>query len=389
MKRALIIGGGFAGCAAAHQLDILGDWDVTIVEKGGYLGAGNRTMYYSGHPYTFGPRHFLTQREELFDFLNRYVPMRKCSEHQFKTYVASDDRFYNYPIHFDDVALMPERDQIYQQLDEVQSTLLHDQKLLEKNLQNEQMMGPGGAKNLEEFWKKSVGDILYTKFIENYSKKMWMVDDNTLIDDFSWSPKGVALKRGPKEAWDTAISAYPIALNGYDDYFDISTANAKVLLNTEISHFDIQNKSVSFLGSEEKFDIIVNTISPDTLFDFCFGELPFIGRDIELALLPVEYALPENVYFAYYAGNEPYTRIVEYKKFTQYKSKNTLISLEYVSKNGKHYPVPFKKEISRAQQYKDLMPDGVFSIGRAGSYEYKVDIDDTIGQAFEIKEKIK
>ena len=40
-------------------------------------------------------------------------------------------------------------------------------------------------------------------------------------------PKGVQYIR---ELWDTAISAYPIAFNGYDDYFKIATEDAKVHL---------------------------------------------------------------------------------------------------------------------------------------------------------------
>ena len=43
MKTALVIGGGFAGCAAAHQLALMGGWDVTLVEALPYLGAGVRT----------------------------------------------------------------------------------------------------------------------------------------------------------------------------------------------------------------------------------------------------------------------------------------------------------------------------------------------------------
>ena len=39
----------------------------------------------------------------------------------------------------------------------------------------------------------------------------------------------------------------------------------------------------------------------------------------------------------------------------------------------------------KAQKYFELMPKGVFSIGRAGSYRYLVDIDDCIEQAFELK----
>ena len=33
VKSALIIGGGFAGCAAAHQLELIGGFDVTLVES--------------------------------------------------------------------------------------------------------------------------------------------------------------------------------------------------------------------------------------------------------------------------------------------------------------------------------------------------------------------
>ena len=73
MKKALIIGGGFAGCAAAHQLELLGDWDVTIVEKAPFLGAGVRTSWYGGHPYTFGPRHFLTPYNEVYEYLNKII----------------------------------------------------------------------------------------------------------------------------------------------------------------------------------------------------------------------------------------------------------------------------------------------------------------------------
>jgi UDP-galactopyranose mutase len=35
------------------------------------------------------------------------------------------------------------------------------------------------------------------------------------------------------------------------------------------------------------------------------------------------------------------------------------------------------------------MPDGVFSIGRAGSYDYAVDIDDCIVQALDIGSLLK
>ena len=99
MKKVLIVGGGFAGCSAAHILHKNKNLKITLVEKNSFLGAGVRTFFYGGHPYTFGPRHFLTQNRKVFEYLNKIVPMRKCSEHEFITYVEKDNQFYNYPLH--------------------------------------------------------------------------------------------------------------------------------------------------------------------------------------------------------------------------------------------------------------------------------------------------
>jgi UDP-galactopyranose mutase len=369
-KKVLIIGGGFAGCASAHALSFKENFDVTLIEQASVLGAGVRTYFMGGHPYTFGPRHFLTKKEWIFDYLNKYIPLRRCNEHQFVTYVEKDSNFYSYPIHEDDIVKMPESNLIYDQLAETESV----------KIQN--------SKNLEEYWINSVGKVLYDKFINEYSKKMWNVEDNKIIDDFGWSPKGATLKKGPRAAWDIAISAYPIALDGYNQYFEIATKGAEVLLNTNISKFDIINKSIEVNGINLKFDIIINTISPDILFEFCFGKLPYMGRDLIKLILPIENALPKDVYFSYYAGDEAFTRVVEYKKLSGYKSKSTLIGIEFPSSNGRHYPMPFLSEYERADKYFNLMPDGVFSIGRAGSYRYQVDIDDCIEQAFDIVNKL-
>jgi len=50
--------------------------------------------------------------------------------------------------------------------------------------------------------------------------------------------------------------------------------------------------------------------------------------------------------------------------------------------------MPFTSEQRRAEQYFGDMPTGVFSIGRAGSYLYGIDIDDCIRQALIMAEQI-
>lgn len=371
MKKALCIGGGIAGCTAAHQLALMGGWDVTVIERAPFLGAGLRTNWWGGHPYTFGPRHFLTQNEAVYNFFDKYCPLRRCNEHEFLTYIEADQAFYNFPINEDDIQLMPDKERIFQEL-------------AERNPVDIQT-----AKNLEEYWAASVGQRLYEKYVKTYTEKMWMIDSCTSFDTFNWSPKGVAMKKGPRACWDTALSAYPYAADGYNQYFGLGTAEARVLLSTSISRFDIPNKTVWFNGEKHTYDIIINSACPDELFDRCFGELPAIGRDFHKIVLPMEHCFPENVFFLYYANSEEFTRIVEYKKFTKHESPTTLIGLEFPSMNGKYYPIPTKAAQAQCQKYFDLMPDGVWSIGRMGSYRYHVDVDDTIEQMMKVIEELK
>ena len=86
------------------------------------------------------------------------------------------------------------------------------------------------------------------------------------------------LKSGPKEAWDVAISAYPKALNGYNDYFEMSVHETNLYLNGLIDNFDIENKKIHIDGEWHEYDIIINTISPDILFDFTLRRTSFYWK---------------------------------------------------------------------------------------------------------------
>ncbi|OVE81267.1 UDP-galactopyranose mutase [bacterium K02(2017)] len=370
MKKVLIIGGGFAGLSAGHILSMQGGWDITLIEAAPFLGGGCKTHFYGGHPYTLGPRHFLTPHEHLYEFLNKYVPMRKIPEHEFLTYIEKDPGFYNFPIHKDDIADMPDKEKIYSELE--------CRKPAEK------------ATNLEEYWKSSVGETLFEKFINGYTKKMWQIDSCTEFDQFKWSEKGVALKEGPKAAWNEAISAFPLAMNGYDDYFDVAARDLNVHLNTWIEDFDLENSKVKVDGQWHQYDIIINSISPEIVMKNAFGPLKWVGRDLFKIVLPVKEVFPENVYFLYYANQEPFTRIVEYKKFytADKDSPTTLICLEIPSDANKLYPMPMTKYQDQAQKYFDVMPKNVFNVGRAGTYRY-IDVDDCIEQAMELGKNLK
>ena len=96
-----------------------------------------------------------------------------------------------------------------------------------------------GAKNFEEYWIASVGETLYNKFVNKYTKKMWLVDQNSEIDTFSWSPKGVALKEGNAAAWEGSYSGYPYAADGYN--FTLSLVLDVKVFDHDVTK-DIQKK---------------------------------------------------------------------------------------------------------------------------------------------------
>jgi UDP-galactopyranose mutase len=383
MKKALVIGGGFGGCTAVHQLKSK-DWHVTLVHPSDQLGGGVRTRLISGHPVTYGPRHFLTHNESTYSYLSSHVPLRRCQEHQFITYVDEDSQFYSYPIHEDDIPRMPDHQRIFSELSSLEAKFREAKYSLTVGNTSSQ----SSATDYEDFWKKSIGQTLYQKFIDKYTKKMWMIDDNRVIDDFSWSPKGVAIKRGPREGWDTAISAYPIASDGYNLFFDSAKQKADLFIKGTVSHVEPGTLTASILNHSHSFDLIINTAPLDEIFNSKLGSLEYVGRDIEYVVLPTEYTLPKDVYFAYYAGSEAYTRVVEYKKFTKHSSPNTIISLEYPSRNGKYYPMPVASQRELHQRYKAACHHNFHNVGRIALYNYRYDIDDVIEQVLDVVDSV-
>ena len=385
MKKALIIGGGFGGCTAIHQLHKLGDWDITLVEPSKKLGGGVRTNFRAGHPHTMGPRHFLTQNHSVFEYLNNHLKLRLCKEHQFLSFVDDDSNFYNYPIHYDDIPRMPNNKQIFSEIEQLEDSY----KNAQFNLTTGSPKLENSSNNYEDFWIRSIGPSLYKKFVEDYTKKMWVINDNKEIDDFSWSPKGVAIKKGPRAGWDTAISAYPEANDGYNKFFDNALLKVNQHYQTIVKSVNHNSLIANINGEQLKYDLIINTAPLDDLYNDFHGKLKYIGRRIEFVILPTEYCLPENVYFTYYTGKEDYTRIVEYKKFSQYKSANTLISLEYPDLNaGKYYPMPSEPFRVQHKKYIDLCHENFHNAGRIALYNYRFDIDDVIEQVLLITDNL-
>ena len=367
--KALILGGGFAGTTAAHLLKREG-WDVTLVEREPHLGGGCRTFFQGGHPFTYGPRVYYGYSTKVWDWVNRFIPMRRFP-FELRTYVERDARFYSYPIHADDLPLMPDYNVIAAEL---------------ARLDNSKPPA-----DFEEYWLQRIGRTLYDKFVNYYSRKMWMIDDNRIFDIFKWSAKDVPIEKPgtTREAYKGSYLGYPINLNGYNPYFDKMSEGVEVLTSeyASLHHNGVGEYEVWTSNRKMKADAIISTTPIDELLGAQFGELPYVGRDFSVFILPVKQAFPGDVRFCHYAGREPHTRITEFKKITYHESEDSLFVLETPSKRNKLYPYLTKANMALAEKYLAALPPNVHSIGRLGCYRYST-IEQTITQAFSCVSKI-
>ena len=279
MKKAIVIGSGFTGCMFAMMLKQR-NWDVNVIDKSNFTGGGVRTLYHGGHPFTYGPRHFIGPEENMpaFEFLNKIVPMRHIKKFNY-SYQAEDDYFAHYPMHVDDIKKLKDSKKIFNELE---------------NLPPETK-----ANNFEEFWLGRVGKTLYERFNKFYNLKAWQLKSNKEMNyGFEATVKRKPLETGPKNEFHTGyINAYPIAHDGYNKFFDVSLNGCNVILDKLITKVDIDKTTVYFDDDKLSADLIISTISPDFLFDNCWGELAYVGRDFFKIVLPTEQVLPDDVYF--------------------------------------------------------------------------------------------
>ena len=370
MKKAIIIGSGFTGCMFAMMLKKK-NWDVTVFDNASLVGGGVRTFYHGGHPFTYGPRHFIGPESNMkaFEFLDKIVPMRHIKKMNY-SYQQQEDMFASYPMHLDDVKNFENSSDIFNELD---------------NLPEETK-----AKNFEDFWIGRVGKTLYERFNKFYNLKAWQLKSNTEMDyGFEATVKRKPLETGSRYEFPSGyINAYPKATDGYNRFFDVSLDGCNIKLNTYITKIDLDKKTVHTKDDKFSGDMIISTVSPDFIFSYCWGELKYVGREFYKIVLPNEQVLPDDVYFIYYPNeNEQQTRVTEFKKFTLHKSKNSLITLEVPSLKNKLYPTMIKKEVELAEKYVNALPQDVLSVGRMGTYRY-VDIDDIIMQGLEFYENL-
>ena len=339
-NKILILGGGVAGCSMAYYLGEKG-YEVTVLDKNARVGGLARTCYYSGHPYEFGPHIWFWPGGKEEPINHTIVTLTGDElyyiDRRLFTWVESDNRKYRYPIHYNDIAEMPDRERIQSELSKNRDAQL---KLIEAQLPE-----LGNCK-FGDYFTEAIGKTLYEKFMANYTWKMWNIPGEELETSMVWADRFQGERGAPKTH---AVSGYdPLKFEdhtlgkgvrfqvypkrGWNAVWDAMVARANVVRDSVVGIKDEHKQPHVLTASREKyffsdFRAVFCSIDLDTLW----GEntLPYTGRMMVPLLIPgLQHAFPEGAESVHYSSCEFQTRVTEMKVITRHDSPDTLILIE-------------------------------------------------------------
>jgi UDP-galactopyranose mutase len=339
-RRILVLGGGVAGSSIAHYLTEK-HYEVTLIEKNSRVGGLARTCYYGGHPYEFGPHIWFWPggREAP---INRTIADLTGDElyhidRRLFTYVEADRRKYRYPVHYQDVALMPEHDEIERELRANRDEHL---KLIEAQLPEI------GNCTFADYFTAAIGPTLYQKFMANYTWKMWNIPGNELETSMVWADRFQSEKGAPTtrkvSGYDPlkfddhtlgkgiTFQVYP--KHGWNAVWDAMVSRAEVVRDRVVGIQDEHHKPYVLTESGEKhyfadYHTVFCSIDIDRLWNE--DTLPYTGRMMIPLLIPgLRAAFPEGAESLHYSSCEFQTRVTEMKVITRHESPDTLILIE-------------------------------------------------------------
>jgi UDP-galactopyranose mutase len=343
-KKVLVLGGGVAGSSMAYFLSEKG-YDVTIVEKNSRVGGLARTCFYSGHPYEFGPHIWFWPGGKDDPVNNTIVKLTNDElfyiDRRLFTYVEADRRKYRYPVHYQDIDQMPERDQIHRELGKNRDD---QSKLVEERLPQ-----LGNCK-FADYFTAAIGQTLYQKFMANYTWKMWNIPGDELETSMVWADRfHHAYTKTDDKAPARGLSGYdPIKFQdhtlgkgirfqvypkgGWNAVWDAMVAKSTVVRDRVAGIRDEHKQPYVLMASGEKFYFSdYHTVYCSTDIDDLWGEdtLPYTGRMMIPLLIPgLASAFPEGAESLHYSSCEFQTRVTEMKVITRHESPDTLILIE-------------------------------------------------------------
>ncbi len=370
MKRAIIIGSGFAGSVSARIL-AENNFEVQLYEKRDHIG-GNCYDEVDKNGiliHTYGPHLFHTSNKKVWDFLSRFTSWQ-AYEHKVRSHIKGKNVIL--PFNFNTIEQLFDKNEAEEYINLLKKNYKRNSKVPILKLKKNKIL-------------KKLSDFIYEYLFKNYTLKQWGIKPEELDESVS-ARVPIFIGRDNRYFNDT-YQALPKA--GYTKLFEnlINHKNITLHLSKDtIKYISFKKDKISF--NKEIPDILIFTGALDELFDYKFGELKYRSIDMQFESIEKEW-FQENTTINY-PNDFKFTRITEFKYLYPYKSHKTTILKEYPiahirDKNIRYYPFltddtqnKYMKYEKESQVYKNLL-----LLGRLAEYKY-YDMDDVVLKAIEI-----
>ncbi|MEJ5269270.1 MAG: UDP-galactopyranose mutase [Hydrogenophilus sp.] len=353
----LVVGAGFAGSVCAREIADAG-FLVRVIDRRSHIGgnAWDETDLYGFLIHPYGPHIFHTNSRRIMQWLSRYTTWR-FYEHRVLAYVNGD----YFPIPINRNTLCKVFGIKLEEEAEVENFLL---KLRESVSE---------IRTSEDIIISSVGRRLCDMFFRGYTRKQWGLELSQL------SP--------------SVAARIPVRTNDDDRYFSdhfqfMPADGYGKLFQNILNHPKIEVVLERDYADEPSREYVKHTVYTgqiDAFFEYCYGRLPYRSLRFEhfhvTGVAESEFVQPAPV--VNFPGDEPFTRITEFKQLTGQRRAGSSLVREFPTNEGEpYYPVPTKENEQLFKEYQALQSkiENVSFVGRLAQYRY-YNMDQVIGAA--------
>lgn len=352
----VIVGAGLAGLTMAERIANVLDEKVLVIEKRNHIG-GN--VYDSFNEdgiliHNYGPHIFHTNDREVYQYLSRYT---KWNDFFHRVLTCVDGNLIPMPITVETI------NKIY--------NLNLDCYQIEDFLKK-QAVNLDEIKTSKDVALSKVGQDLYEKIFESYTRKQWGID--------------------PGELDTSVISRIPIRLNRDTRYFADKYQGMPTHGYTKMCEKMACNKNIKIMLNTDyrevigdiTYDTMIYTGAADEFYQYKFGKLAY--RSIDFVMETFNKEEFQEAPVVNYPNDYDYTRITEFKKLTWQVHNKTTICKEFPCADGEpYYPFPTKEYKEQFALYENEIKKEtkVVFIGRLAEYRY-YNMDGVVRRALDV-----
>lgn len=375
----IIVGAGLSGGVVARELAETGK-KVLIIERRNHI-AGNMFDYHDERGFLvqkYGPHTFHTKDESLYEYMKKYG---EWEPYKLKCGASWGGKYSPTPFNFQTIdTFYPEKE----------AKILKSELLSE--FPNREFVTVVELLEAKSSNVRNYASFLFKEDYAPYTSKQWGVSPETIdVSILKRVPVRLSYKEG---YFDDPYQVMP--KDSFTTFFEnlLNHPNIEVRLGTDaLELLTLGTDRFLFDGKEIK-QHVVYTGALDTLFEYCYGELPYRSLKFEWFYEDIESKQPVAVLA--YPQEKGFTRVTEYKKLPYQNIRGTVYAVEYPlaasykNKLEPYYPVLTAESRALYEEYSKLFAKfkNVSKCGRLADFRY-YNMDQTLANALSLVKRLK